>query len=104
MKDTTWRHFKDSVQNSRDMVVNLEDGMRFRLVWSKTVYHNPIDGKEYVANWESYEPSGEITRTPSKSFHVQMSQIVFLVQPPPEEDVADIVVAFINSVVEIMEK
>ncbi|KAK6421785.1 hypothetical protein LTR81_005352 [Elasticomyces elasticus] len=88
--------------NTQDIVVNLEDGanrMRFHLKWEKTVYHNPLDEQE----WQAYTPSTSGPRPDRPSYpHIEVGQIVFLVQPPSGHcDVHDLV-AYFDRVVEIM--
>lgn len=67
------------MENGRDIVINFGHGMRFRLEWAKTVYHNPIDGTEQHAQWETYQPANPRT-TPDS--HAQLKEIILLVQPP----------------------
>jgi hypothetical protein len=76
--------------------------MRFRLEWKKTVYHNPIDGTEYRADWATLHSAEALT--PPRNSHVFMDQIVLLDQPPEGHIRADEVVAYINRVVGILEK
>ena len=75
-RDTTWEAIKDAGQNARNIAVNLENDMRFRLEWEKRVYYNPIDEKEYSAPRKMYRPSNQ-------NSYIQRSEIVFLVEPPP---------------------
>jgi hypothetical protein len=94
---------RHAIETGQDITVNLKDGMRFYLAWEKGVYHNPIDGTEYHAEWESYTPANGSSQPPSNS-HVKMREIVFLVQPPPEHVRVEDVVAYINSIVAIFER
>jgi hypothetical protein len=102
LKNSTWKTIRDAVQNTRDIVINLNDGMRFRLVWKKTVYHNPIDGNEYKAQWTTYHPTGGAA--PPSDSHVQMKQIILLVQPPEGHIEVKDLTAYMNKVVEVLEK
>jgi hypothetical protein len=90
IKDNTWKDIRHAMENGRDIVVNLENGMRFRLHWEKTVYHNPIDGTEVTAQWESY---GSTKKAPSNA-HTDLEQMIFLVQPPSEHVDIDELVAY----------
>jgi hypothetical protein len=97
LRNATWKTIRDAVQNTRDIVVNLENDMRFRLVWEKTVYHNPIDGKEYKAS------SNPIVPDPLNS-HVQMSEIIFLVEPPRGDVDVQETSAYVLQVVEVLKQ
>jgi hypothetical protein len=59
-------------------VVPLADDMRFRLVWANTTYVSPLDGQTYKATPNPLDPD-------PRSPHAQMSELVFLIEPPPGE-------------------
>jgi hypothetical protein len=99
LTDGTWKTIRDAVQNTRDIVVNLEHGHRFRLKWEKTVYHNPIDGREYKAQWETCSPT---TAPAPSNANVQLKETIFLVQPPREHVNIQELGAYINQVGEIL--
>jgi hypothetical protein len=80
IRDSTWKAIRDAIQNSQDITIPLEDGKRFILQWKHSVFHNPIDGSEYQASWRTYTSSGP--PKPPSNTHVELSQIVFLIEPP----------------------
>jgi hypothetical protein len=87
------------MENGRDIVINLEHGMRFRLEWTKTVYHNPINGIEQHGQWEIYQSANPRT-TPDS--HAQLKEIILLVQPPQEHMNVEDFVAYIKQIEEIL--
>ncbi|KAK3642957.1 hypothetical protein LTR56_010554 [Elasticomyces elasticus] len=106
LDSTSWKAVRDAMANTQDIVVNLENGadrMRFHLKWEKTVYHNPIDGTEMNREWETYTPSTSGPRPDRPSYpHIEVGEIVLLVQPPSGHvDVHDLVV-YLDRVVEVM--
>jgi hypothetical protein len=101
LRDTTWKKIRDAIQGFRDVSINLEDGMCFRLQWKKTIYHNPIDGSEYRANWTSY--NSQEAPPPSKNSHVLLDSIILLVQPPNGHIEVKELTAYINQVVAVVE-
>jgi hypothetical protein len=82
IRDDTWKAIRDAIQNTQDITIPLENDKRFILQWKHSVFHNPIDGGEITASWRTYRSSGR-PKPPSNS-HVEMGQIVFLIEPPIE--------------------
>ncbi|KAK0114709.1 hypothetical protein ONS95_014193 [Cadophora gregata] len=82
IREETWKTIRDAVQNSQDLIIPLANDKRFVLQWKHTVFHNPIDGGEYTASWQTYRSSRP--PKPPSTTHVDMTQIVFLVEPPPD--------------------
>lgn len=80
IRDDTWKTIRDAIQNTQDITIPLENDKRFVLQWKHSVFHNPIDGGEYTASWRTYRSSGR--PNPPSNAHVEMSQIVFLIEPP----------------------
>ncbi|KAH9222321.1 hypothetical protein DL95DRAFT_508238 [Leptodontidium sp. 2 PMI_412] len=80
IRDDTWARIRNAIQESQEIIIPLENDKRFILQWKQSVFHNPIDGDDYTASWTTYRPSGP--PKPPTSSHVNMSQVVFLVQPP----------------------
>jgi len=91
LRNATWKVIRDAIEATRDIVVNLADGMRFRLVWENTVYVNPLDGKVYKATPNPLEPD-------PRSPHAQMSELVFLIEPPPGEGNVTDLSAYISQI------
>jgi hypothetical protein len=102
VRDGTWKAIRNAIQNSQDITIPLDHGKRFTLQWKRSVYHNPIDGGQYSASWRSYNPSSG-PKPPSDS-HVQMSQIVFLVEPPNGAVDTHELVAYTKSIIAIVEQ
>lgn len=105
LRPATWKAVKDAMQNTQDIVVNLEKGahkMRFRLEWKKTVYHNPIDGTEVKASWRVYGPSGPRPRDVPSYPHIELSEIIFLVEPPPGHCDVEELGAYIQQILKIL--
>src|SRR5436190_11345677 len=80
IRHSTWKTIRDAIQNTQDITIPLEDDKRFILQWKCSVFHNPIDGGEYIADWTTYKSSGH-PKGPSNS-HVELSQIILLKEPP----------------------
>lgn len=79
IRDSTWALIRESIRNSQDITVPLQDDNRFIIQWRHNLYHSPIDGGSHAASWKIYNPS--VPARPSEA-HVNMAQIVFLVEPP----------------------
>ncbi|KAI9771252.1 MAG: hypothetical protein M1839_002836 [Geoglossum umbratile] len=95
LKDNTWKNIRSAIEGRREIVIPLADNMRFRLEWTKTTYHNPIDGQAYSDRWKSYEPSNP---GPQPDSHVRTEHIVLLREPAPNELSADALAAYIKQI------
>jgi hypothetical protein len=102
IRDDTWRAIRDAIQNTQDIIIPLEDDKRFILQWEHSVFHNPIDGGEYTASWRTYRSSGPPNPRPNS--HVEMSQIVFLIEPPIGSLVTEELVDYVQQVHKIVEQ
>jgi hypothetical protein len=80
--------------------------MHFCFRWEKSVYHNPIDGTAHQAQWKTYGSSSrraEAAAAAPKS-HVNLSQIVLLVEPPPGHSNVDHLNAYIKQIDRLLER
>lgn len=102
IRDCTWKTICDAVQNSQDIIIPLAGDKRFILQWKHSVFHNPIDGGEYTASWQTYRPSGQ--PKPPSTTHVDMSQVVFLVEPPPGAINTNELVSYIQEIQKAIEE
>lgn len=100
IRDSTWELIRDAIRNTQDITVPLRDDKRFIIQWKHTVYHNPIDGGSYTASWRTYNPS--VPTRPSDT-HVNMAQIVFLVEPPTGTVSTQELAEYIKAIVNIVE-
>ncbi|KAH0563024.1 hypothetical protein GP486_002411 [Trichoglossum hirsutum] len=105
LRPATWKAVKDAMQNTQDIVVNLEKDahkMRFRLEWIKTIYHNPIGGTEMKASWKRYSSSGPRPRDVPSYPHIKWSETVLLVEPPPGHCDVQELVAYVQQILKIL--
>jgi hypothetical protein len=98
LRDANWNALKIAMANQQEFALNLKDGMRFRLNWEKNIFHNPISGTQQEDAWRHYK----LELTGPLDSHVQLSDIVFLVQPPPGN--ARELGVYINQVVSVLER
>ncbi|KAJ8110732.1 hypothetical protein OPT61_g6496 [Boeremia exigua] len=101
IRDSTWELIREAVRNSQDITIALQDDKRLIVQWKRSVYHNPMDGGEYHANWRTYNPS--TPARPSET-HVSMKQIVFLVEPPSGAINTQELAEYVKAIVSIVEQ
>jgi hypothetical protein len=98
----TWETIRIAIRNTQDITIPLAHDERFILKWVRNTYHNPIDGSQHKAQWRTYSPQGP-PKPPSNS-HVQMNEIVFLVEPPYGTVSTQEVTDYIKEIVKILEQ
>jgi hypothetical protein len=103
LTDPAWKQIRDAIQNAKDIVIPLEQKMKFRLEWQKNIYHNPIDGTEINARWKTYRSNDSNPAPPSDS-HVVLSDIVLLTQVTEAVVPVDRLNAYIKEVVKVIER
>ncbi|KAF2007549.1 hypothetical protein P154DRAFT_558740 [Amniculicola lignicola CBS 123094] len=101
IRDTTWELIREAIRNTQDIIVPLKNDKRFLVQWSRAVYHNPMDGGSYTASWRTYNSSAPAR--PSET-HVNMKQIVFLVEPPNGAISASEMSEYIKAILNIVEE
>ncbi|KAH8749170.1 hypothetical protein BGZ57DRAFT_140114 [Hyaloscypha finlandica] len=102
IRDDTWKAIRDAIQNAQDITIPLEDDKRFILQWKHSVFHNPIDGGEYTASWCTYRSSGP--PNPPSNSHVDISQTVFLIDPPGGSIDTEELVDYIQQIHKVVEQ
>jgi hypothetical protein len=100
LKDNTWKKIRSAIEARREIVIPLADNMRFRLEWTKTTYHNPVDGQAYTGSWKTYAPAAP---APQSDSHVRTDRIVLLREPAPNDLTADAFGAYIKQIHQALE-
>ena len=104
LQDNTWKAIRSAIEAHQDIVIPLADNMRFRLEWTKTVYHNPVDGQDYVTpggSWQTYHPTNP---APPSASHVKTDRIVLLREPGPGDISAAVLSTYIQQVHQVVER
>jgi hypothetical protein len=98
----TWETIRNAIQNMQDITVALLDDTRFTLKFVRNTYHNPIDGSEQRAQWQTYTSQGP--PPPPSNSHVQLKETVLLIEPPYGDVSGQELGFYIKEILKILEQ
>ena len=104
LTDATWKTIRSAIEARNDITIPLADNMRFRLEWTKTIYHNPVDGRAYASpegSWQTFTPANA---APPSDSHVKLNRIVLLHEPDPDDISAAVLSDYIQQVHHAVER